>query len=366
MSQKVTMIAPVPPFRGGIAHHSAALAGGLGTIPECELEIESFQRLYPAFFYPGESPYDGTDPSSPARAGRFDLDVLNPLTWRTLARRIADRSDVAVIPCWTFFAAPCLGWIARQLRKTGVEVVMLVHNVGDHEGAAWKNYLTHWQLAGADRFVTHTPQLASQLRAAGLNQPCTIVPHPPYSDFPPATGSMPQEKALELLCFGLVRPYKGVDIALAGLAEADLPDVRLTIAGEIWDGEDNLRRLANDPRLAGKVEFRNSYQSDQDAADLFSRADALLLPYRTITGSGVLAMAQHYRLPVVASDLPALEQPIERDKLGWCFETGDAAELAQLLKSEISRENCAALASEMAEPDVTGWNHMASAVLDLP
>jgi len=363
MGRTVTIIAPVPPFRGGIAHHSAALARAFNDMADCDVAVESFSRLYPQFLYPGESAYDpaGIQPGDvPANC---ELDVLNPLSWRRLAKRVAARGGVAVIPCWTFFAAPCLGWIARSLRKHGVAVAMLVHNVGDHEGAGWKNALTHWQLAGAARFVTHSAELQAQLRAAGLQQPCTVMDHPPYSHFPEPTGTLTKEAGLELLCFGLVRPYKGVDIALRGLARSGIDDVRLTIAGEIWDGAEDLRQLAADPMLEGKIAFRDCYQSDQDAAELFDRADALLLPYRSITGSGVLAMAQHYRCPVVASDLPALTRTIARDRLGWTFATGDAEQLGRLLAKEVTRESCERVSREMAAPDLSGWNAMAQALV---
>ena len=38
-----------------------------------------------------------------------------------------------------------------------------------------------------------------------------------------------------LLFFGIVRPYKGLDILLQALAETG-PQISLTVAGEIWSG----------------------------------------------------------------------------------------------------------------------------------
>lgn len=366
MATSVTLLAPVSPYRGGIAHHSGALAQALAGLEECDLAVESFARLYPGFLYPGESPEDtGSRGLALPRVSRR-IDTLNPLSWRAAARRIAKRGGILAIPCWTFFAAPCLGSIARAAQRNGVEVVMLVHNVGDHEGAAWKNRLTHWQLDAATRFVTHGEELAGELRQAGFNRPILIVPHPPYSDFPDAKGALEREKALELLCFGLVRHYKGVDIAVEALAQSGQEDVRLTIAGEIWDGEDNLRALAADPRLTGKIELRNAYQSDEDAAELFHRADAIVLPYRSITGSGVLAMAQHYRRPVIASDLPALAQPINVEGMGWTFPVEDEAALAQLLGNEVTRKSCGDLSASMQPASAEGWRDMARAVLGNP
>ncbi len=326
------------------------------------VHAESFATLYLEFLYPGGNVKDNAQNISADVPVCEDLNTLNPLTWRKVARRIVARGGILVLPAWTFFAAPCLGWVARYARLRGVEVVTIVHNVRDHEAAGWKNTLIRWQLSFADRFVTHSEELKEQLRFAVLRQPCTVIEHPVYSDYPPATGCLPRQRGLELLCFGLVRPYKGVDIALRALAQSELTDFRLTIAGEIWEGEEDLRRLADDPQLIGKVEFRNGYQSDNDAAELFDRADAVILPYRAITGSGVLAMARHYRCPVVASDLPPLVRAIKRDHLGWTFPTEDSGALARLIVDEISRTSCMNQAGRMAKADSSGWSKMAGAV----
>ena len=57
--------------------------------------------------------------------------------------------------------------------------------------------------------------------------------HPAYDQFPDAHGALDREHDLELLFFGFVRPYKGLDLLIEALPllPADL-DVRLTVAGE--------------------------------------------------------------------------------------------------------------------------------------
>ncbi len=356
----ITLLAPLPPLRGGISRHSNALLRALAGQAGLDVYAEGFARLYPSFLYPGESMEDPSQESTLALPIHRDLDTLNPLSWRRVARRIAQRGGILVIPAWTFFTAPCLGWIARAVRRRGVEVVMLVHNVTDHEQSWWKSRLSRWQLAAADRFVTHTPELSAQLRDRGLSAQISEIPHPPYADFPPAEGRLPREKPLELLCFGLVRHYKGVDIALDALELGGLEHVRLTIAGEVWA---DAAGIAERARTLGNVELVNCYVSDQEAAEYFARADAVLLPYRSVTGSGVLAMARHYRRPVIASDLPALRREIDADRLGWTFPTGDAAALAQLLRTAITRQQAVEISAAMpSDPVASGWDKMARAI----
>lgn len=366
MSAAITLIAPVSPFRGGIARHSEAVAQALFRTPNVRLAVESFKRLYPALLYPGESDRDPSGQRELPYPVNYDLDTVAPWTWRIVAARIAKRSDVVVLPAWTFFVAPALGWLARDLRRKGLRVITLVHNVADHEASAWKSGLSSWQLAASQGFVTHSEALAAQLRAAGHTQPCAIQPHPPYIDAPEAIGSMPRERALELLCFGMMRHYKGVDIALRALLHSGLQDVRLTIAGEIWRDEGEIRTLARDPALRGKVELIDRYVSDAEAAELFHRCDAVLAPYRSVTGSGALAMAQRYRRPVIASDLPGLSSQIRHGHTGWLFPAGNELALTELLRNEATRSNASAMQANLSMDDRgDAWQAYSQTILDL-
>ena len=366
---KVTLIAPIAPFRGGIARHSSAVAQALQSRPEINFEVESFVRLYPTYLYPGESDRDNIMDSDIhfSFRTRYALDAINPLTWNEAAGRITKfPRTVAIMPVWTFFLAPALGWITHRLRRKAVTVVMIVHNATDHESSYWKSRLLNWQLAAADGFITHTDDLAQQLRKAGHAQPISVSPHPPYSDFPKPSGSLKREHALELLCFGLVRRYKGVDIALRALEGARLSDVRLTIAGELWEAPEELRALIDSPGLRGKVELIDRYVSDAEAAELFDRCDAVLAPYRSVTGSGVLAMAQHYKRPVIASDLPGFCQKIEPGRTGWLFPSGSVSALARLLRDDVTREGALAMQASLEQAaGKENWQDYCQSLLEL-
>ena len=49
------------------------------------------------------------------------------------------------------------------------------------------------------------------------------------------------------------------------------------------------------------IEAQLRYVSDEEASTFAARADALVLPYRSATGSGVVAFAYHFGKPVSAS-----------------------------------------------------------------
>lgn len=345
---RVSIIGPVMPFRSGIARHTSALVRELSRRSEVKMQVLSFARQFPAFLYPGESDRD-CQANPPAIDGLdYCIDSMNPMNWRASLRRVLDyRPDIAVIPAWTFFLAPCLGTLARGLRRQGIPVTMIVHNAEDHEAASWKNKLMRFQLRQATRFITHNTAIADDLRQASASTPTIICPHPIYDDYPPAQGRLPREAALELLFFGLVRPYKGLDICLRALALADLPDVRLAVVGEFWKGSEETERLVRELGLGNKVELVPRYVSDEEAAEYFARCDAVVAPYRSATGSGVVALAQWYRRPVIVSNVPGLAAAVDEGVTGWHHPVGDAAALADVLRAKVSRQTAAAMRPAM-------------------
>lgn len=355
---------PVPPTKSGVARHTAALAREMAL--DNDLRVWSFKRQYPRFLYPGGSERNAGFAAG-AIGARAVLDGSNPLTWRATLREIrAWQPDLVVLPVWTFFLAPALGWIARGLRRSGTECVMVVHNAFDHETAAWKARLSLWQLGQADRFVTHNAALADQLAAHFPRRPVGIFPHPVFDDFPAPAGVLPREAGIEFLFFGLVRPYKGLDTLLEAFARAGRQDARLTIVGEFWQGEDETRALIDRLGIANKVEMVARFVTDAEAAEYFARADAVVLPYRSVTGSGVIPTAYHYGRPVIASDLPGLADVVCHGDTGWLVPVDDVAALSDILAGLMRVQAETAGRKARAYGAGLTWKNLAALVLDRP
>lgn len=358
--RRIAVVGPFPPIRGGIARHTAALTRALAAQGPHEVRGWSFYRQYPRLLYPGA---DERDPAAQPHAAEATLGGTNPLSWAATARQVRAWSpDLLVMPAWTFFLAPALGSVARAARPT--DCCMIVHNAFDHESAGWKDRVMRWQLAAADRFVTHNNALARELATRFPGTPARVFPHPVYDDFPAPLGTLPRRKPLELLFFGLVRPYKGLDILLDALARLGRQDIALTVAGEVWGNPDDTRRRIADLGLTDTVELIPRFVSDAEAAEYFHRADAIVLPYRTVTGSGVVANAYHYGRPVIASDLPGFAEIVTDGETGWLFPPEDAQALAALIGG-LDRDKAAAAGTRAkALGDTLSWDRLAEVVLD--
>jgi len=346
---RLVVIGPVAPLRGGIAQHTQSLADALAN--GGQLMLISFARLYPARLFPGEAEVD-PEASSPTaypveRLLRWD----RPWRVRAWARRIAAwQPEGAVIAIWTVFWMPLLGLLARRLRQRGIPVVMMVHNVVDHEAAGWKRAIARWCLRQADGWVTHGSALSKAIvQTAGVAEERVFTaPHPTYDRFPPAQESPPRRAPLELLFFGLIRPYKGLDLLLEALGGLDRRDWHLTIAGEIWSEREKLEALIARPCVKDRVQLIDRYVSDQQAADLMARADYVVLPYRAATGSGVIAVAYNAGRPVVASAVGTIPDVVDPGRTGHLVPAGDVEALRAVLQT-LSAEDAAAMAPHIRE-----------------
>jgi glycosyltransferase involved in cell wall biosynthesis len=362
---KVCIVGPVTPFRGGIARHTTAVAQELARRADVDLSAHSFSKLYPTFLYPGEGV---TDDSSSPPAGievSFRLNSMNPLSWfREIRTIVTNKCDLLIMPAWTFFLAPCLGTIALMLRRRGVRIALVVHNVADHEEGRWKALLSNFLLRRAHTLLTHTAELEKLLRHVAPDIPVIVRRHPVYDDYPVPKSDLPKRASLELLFFGLVRDYKGLDIALRALAASGRTDVKFTVAGEFWSSRSETEQLIEQLGISNLVELIPRYVDDYEAAELFSRCDALIAPYRSVTGSGVLSLATWYEKPVIVSDLPGFLEVVEPGSTGWVFKTGDIESLAQILVQEVDRESCLAMRPFIREfKQTSNWSGFVDALI---
>jgi glycosyltransferase involved in cell wall biosynthesis len=137
-----------------------------------------------------------------------------------------------------------------------------------------------------------------------------------------------------VLFFGLLRPYKGVDLLLEAWRDAPA-GAELWIVGRPRMDISVLRAAA-----PPSVRFISRYVSDAELASYFRRADVVVLPYsRTerFDQSGVLATALAFAKPTVLSDVGGFSE-IVANGAGLLVPPGDAAALAAALRRVLDDE----------------------------
>lgn len=242
--------------------------------------------------------------------------------------------------------------LVRALRFMRRRVVLVAHNVvphGSDRGAVLPGpYRVAYGQADAivtlceaerDRLVRMSPPAAAKT---------AVIPHGEFGFAALQTGpaeetrrrlGVPEDRPL-LLCFGRLLPYKGIDDLLDALVllrdRAPLPYT--VIAGESPgpDTEPALRARIRDLSLTDDVLLQVGYVSPQETADLFAACDAVVLPYREATQSGVVMLAYSYGRPVVVTDVGGLPEYVDEGETGEIAPANDPAGFADAVERLIA------------------------------
>jgi glycosyltransferase involved in cell wall biosynthesis len=86
---------------------------------------------------------------------------------------------------------------------------------------------------------------------------------------------------------------------------------QLLIAGESYGSFEPYRKQIDASPAKQRITVMNRYIDDKEVPVLFSASDVLVVPYRSATQSGVIPIAYHFEVPVLATDVGALRETIE-------------------------------------------------------
>ena len=238
-------------------------------------------------------------------------------------------------------------------KALGKRIVYTTHNVnaGARDGTdSLLNRLTlRFMYRRLDHLIVHTEKMKQQLlEEFGVREgnvtvlPCGINHMVSRTDMTRTEARSRLglgENEHVALFFGVITPYKGLEVLLraaAALRSGPAP-VKLIIAGKVDKGFEayweELQALMETHDLKGLLVERIGYIPDGDVEVYFKAADVLVLPYKYIYQSGVLFLAFHFGLPVIASDVGSLREYVTEDRTGFVCRPGDPDDLARTIES---------------------------------
>jgi len=326
---KIAFLSTFFPFRGGIAQFNGLLFRELEK--DNEVKAFTFTRQYPKLLFPGKTqmvtPEDNADniPSSQV------LDTVNPFSYIRTARRIKQsKPDLVITKYWMTFFAPSLGFVlSRQSRYT--KRIAILDNVIPHERRFFDHAFNRYFLNRNDGFIAMTEKVKNDLLKYRPDAKCMVIPHPIYNQF---GNKWDQSEALEklklselkgkkiLLFFGIIRDYKGLDILLDVMALLD-DSYHLLIAGEAYGDFNKYKIQMDNLHIANRCHVFERYISDHEVSLFFSAADVVMLTYKTATQSGIAGIAQHFELPIIATNVGGLSESIDHDNTGYVSDSLD-------------------------------------------
>jgi glycosyltransferase involved in cell wall biosynthesis len=223
------------------------------------------------------------------------------------------------------------------------------------------------QRRGYDRFdagVVHSAHGRNRLTGELGIDPTRVhvIPHGAFAHLAAGPSQPPpfQTDKLVVLCFGLIRPYKGIDLLLEAWREIE--DAELWIVGMPRMDIGSLIAAASP-----SVRFVSRFIGDGELPAYFQRADLVVLPYREIDQSGVLFTALAFGKPLLLSDVGGFPE-IAQTGAARTFPANDASALRTELRGLLDDPAARALLAERARTVAEGeysWDGVARRTLDL-
>jgi len=358
---RIAVVGPTHPIKGGVSQHTTVLAHKLVAAGH-EVEIVSWRRQYPQRLYPGQQTVDRQelDPFEPTSR---DMSWNRPDSWARATWRLRE-VDLVVFAHVTSVQAIPYRLMMAVLRGGRARTAVICHNVLSHERRRTDVGLVSLLLRSADLIVVHLEAQAAEARAL-TGKPihvAQLAPHMPKG-FARRTPLAGQHR--RLIFFGLVRPYKGLDVLLRALAVGP-PGVRLRVAGEFWGGTAATLELCRELGIADRVELRDGYVAADEVPTLFSDVDALVLPYRTATGSQGVWTGFEFGVPVIATRAGHLADDIREEVDGLVAEPDDVASLAEALNRFYQPDTCEKMRSAVRPVDPQPyWDRYLDVLLNL-
>ena len=131
--QKIIIIGPAHPLRGGLATFDQRLAKEFNKNGD-DCSIYSFSLQYPSFLFPGKTQYS-TDPPPKDLKIFSVINSINPLNWIEVGKRIKnERPDIVVVRYWIPLMGPALGTILKKVRRNEhTKIICIADNIIPHE-----------------------------------------------------------------------------------------------------------------------------------------------------------------------------------------------------------------------------------------
>ncbi len=364
MSLRITYVGPLPPLRGGIPQHGARLVEALVRQGH-EVSVESWDALYPRRLYP-VAPVTAEERAAPGYTlppGRVrdSLHWAKPWSWWAAGRR-AGGGDLIVFPWWVPAQAPAVRTFLSAAGR--VPRVGVIHDVVLPKRHRADRRLAHLALRPLTGAVVHNDHVRTQLRQLLPDLPTdriVTVDHPPNQPLTPQP--LPDRPPLELLLFGHVRSYKGLDHVLDAMALGDGAglDTRLTVAGQFWQPIEPWQQRIDAMGLGDRVTLRPGYVPDADLPDLFAAHHLVLTPYSTASQSGVIPLATAAGRPSVVTPVGGLADQITDGVDGTVAADLSAAALADAIaRADADLERLA----EGTRRARATWDDVAAAVVE--
>lgn len=148
------------------------------------------------------------------------------------------------------------------------------------------------------------------------------------------------EKKYDILFFGRIEYYKGLDVLFEALNILNSKYKCLVV------GKGNVKNVFKNISIPNNVDFINYYISNEELANKICESKIVVLPYRDATGSLTIGISFYYKTPVICTNVGVFPEYV-RDG-GITIEPNDSKKLADEIVNLLEDEEKINLLSENA------------------
>lgn len=372
--KRIIIVGPAYPYRGGIADFNERLAREFQREGH-EVITYTFTLQYPNFLFPGKTQYSTSTAPEDLTIVR-KVHSVNPFNWIKVGREIRrQRPDMVMIRFWLPFLAPCLGTIARIIRRDKqIKVVGLLDNVIPHEHRIGDRVFARYMIKSLEGYVAMSEAVLADAKSFDDSKPLALTPHPLYDNF---GTKVTREEAIAhlgldaemryILFFGLIRDYKGLDLLLRAFADERLRSkkTKLIVAGEFYSNAELYEQLERELDITQHIVWYKEFIPADQVRYFFAAADLVAQPYKTATQSGITQIAYHFERPMLVTNVGGLAEIVPKGKVGYVVEP-NAQDIANALVDFIDNKQEEDFHAGIIEEKAKyAWSNMTAALFNV-
>lgn len=322
---KITLLTSTYPDKG-ISIYSDHLIRALSSA-RADLEVISFDHMYPEFLYPNGSKDENKRDYSTNLPCRRIINWYDPLSW--FRAGLLAKGDVVHVEWWTHMLFPVY-FIFLLINKTfrKKKVIITMHNVVSHENRVISKVLNKIITLFGDRFIVHNNKNKIEMHdlySVGLDR-ITVIPIGIYNNanYQKQNKDKARKKIglsqndIYLFFGGHIRDYKGLDVLLRAfsLVIKEVTGLKLIIAGTLWGKWDKYQTLIDKYKLKDSIIKKLEYISDEYLSELLSASDLVVLPYKRFSSSsGFVKTVMYFEKPIISTNVGDMGEVIGDNKL---------------------------------------------------
>jgi D-inositol-3-phosphate glycosyltransferase len=302
--------------------------------------------------------------------------VIRPRAWLRSAYLIRKvEPNLILVHYWSPWLAAALGTILPRVRsrKENTRIIAIVHRQCLETNPV-KKFFVKYFFGAVDAFITLSKTVYEDMQQMVHQKPVELIYHPLHMMFGNKVSKVDGRSYLKLdpkqpviLFFGIVRPYKGLDLLLQAMAKEEVRalHLRLIIAGEFSEGEEETREMIRRLDLENHVILVNEFIPTSEVKYYFSAADLVIQPYKTASRSGITQIAYQFERPMLVTNVGRVSEIVPHMKVGYVVDPNAeaiATSIVDFYKNKREKEFDRNLKEEKKR---FSWDHMLNGIEEL-